>query len=92
MAPEIHLEQPYDGKQVDLFAAGVILFVMVSGSTPFSAATPKDIYFKALALGDEKKFWNAHSKNKAKGFYSEEFKNLINNMLRLDPNDRPNID
>jgi len=30
MAPEIHLKLPYDGRQVDIFAAGVILFMMVS--------------------------------------------------------------
>lgn len=30
MAPEIHLKQPYQGKQVDLFAAAIILFIMVA--------------------------------------------------------------
>lgn len=30
MAPEIHLEAPYDGAEVDLFAAGMILFIMAS--------------------------------------------------------------
>jgi serine/threonine protein kinase len=42
MAPEIHLGQPYQGFQVDLFAAGVILFVMRAGHPPFSEASPKD--------------------------------------------------
>jgi len=35
MAPEIHLRHPYQGRQVDLFAAAIILFVMVSGHPPF---------------------------------------------------------
>jgi serine/threonine protein kinase len=30
MAPEIHLKQPYEGKSVDIFAAGIILFIMVA--------------------------------------------------------------
>ena len=30
MAPEIHLNQPYDGQKVDVFAAAIILFVMVT--------------------------------------------------------------
>ena len=30
MAPEIHMKQPYDGMKVDLFAAAIILFIMVS--------------------------------------------------------------
>jgi len=34
MAPEV-LEHHYEGKSVDIFAAGVILFVMYAGSPPF---------------------------------------------------------
>ena len=30
MAPEIHLAKPYTGQGIDLFAAGIILFVMLS--------------------------------------------------------------
>jgi len=30
MAPEIHLKQPYEGKSVDIFAAAIILFIMVA--------------------------------------------------------------
>lgn len=51
MAPEIHLDQPYTGEQVDLFAAGIVLFILISGSPPFSAAIPKDPYYKTLARG-----------------------------------------
>jgi len=36
MAPEIILEQPYDGKEIDLFASAIILFIMVSGNRPFN--------------------------------------------------------
>ena len=38
MAPEIHEEKPYQGAQVDLFALGIILFIMVAQSPPFNAA------------------------------------------------------
>lgn len=65
---------------------------MVAGNPPFSAATPKDNYFKALALGEENKFWNAHSKNKRMNYFSLEFKDLINHMLKLDPNERPTME
>ena len=30
MAPEIHLRKPYQGERVDLFACGIILFIMVT--------------------------------------------------------------
>lgn len=42
MAPEIHMKQPYQGSSVDLFAAAIILFIMVAQHPPFSAAQPKD--------------------------------------------------
>lgn len=37
-APEILLNKPYEGEKVDIFAAAVILFIMVSGHPPFSQA------------------------------------------------------
>lgn len=38
MAPEIHLGQPYDGKSDDLFAAGIIIFMMLTARPPFRTA------------------------------------------------------
>jgi eukaryotic-like serine/threonine-protein kinase len=35
MAPEIHENKPYKGSTTDIFALGVILFVMVTGVMPF---------------------------------------------------------
>lgn len=35
MAPEIHLKQSYQGQLVDLFALGVIIFVLYTGAKPF---------------------------------------------------------
>jgi serine/threonine protein kinase len=51
MAPEIHLEQRYKGTQVDIFACGIILFIMIAGHPPFGQASPKDPHYKALAMG-----------------------------------------
>jgi len=33
-------------------------------------------------------FWQFHSKSKPTGFYSTEFKNLINQMICYDPDER----
>ena len=52
MAPEIHLCQKYNGAQVDLFAAGIILFIIYSGHPPFGQASPQDPYYKTLAMGN----------------------------------------
>jgi serine/threonine protein kinase len=35
MAPEIHENKPYKGSTTDIFAMGVILFVLVTGVMPF---------------------------------------------------------
>ena len=42
MAPEIVEGKKYIGKVVDLFALGVILFVMRTGSYPFDKMAEKD--------------------------------------------------
>ena len=38
MAPELHKNRQYDGKAIDIFAAGVILFIMVDQQPPFAKA------------------------------------------------------
>jgi len=40
MAPEIHLGKSYSGASVDLFAAAIILFIMVTKRPPFYSANP----------------------------------------------------
>jgi len=45
MAPEIHLGKPYDGKTIDLFAAAIILFIMMTQRPPFSSAMPNDPHY-----------------------------------------------
>jgi len=42
MAPEVHQKEPYDGKPVDIFAAGVIMFIMASGTHPFAGTATAD--------------------------------------------------
>ena len=38
MAPEIRLGEVYNGKQIDIFSLGVVLFLMVAGHFPFDKA------------------------------------------------------
>jgi len=98
MAPEIHLRKPYSGTSVDLFAAGIILFIMISGSPPFARADPKsDPHYKLICANKYDIFWKAHERNKPKqpgqeNFYSLEFRDFINGMLALEPSARPTIE
>ena len=80
MAPEIHLNIPYHADKVDIFAAGVILFNLVMGSTPFSCATANDKLYRLLASNKTAEFWKHHTDTrKAQGGedLSNEFMNLV---------------
>jgi serine/threonine protein kinase len=37
MAPEVLEQRPYRGTAVDIFASGVILFIMITGTMPFDS-------------------------------------------------------
>lgn len=93
MAPEIHLKQPYQGKSVDLFAAAIILFIMVSQHPPFTTAQPQDPFYRCLAASRADIFWKTHCKSKSNGdaFFSEDFKDIVQAMMQLDPAHRPSI-
>ena len=81
MAPEILIKEPYQGHEVDLFALGIILFILYSGHPPFRCAKINDPHYKLIADNRADLFWEYHSANKPPGFYSDSFKDLITNML-----------
>ena len=64
MAPEQHQKKPYEGEKIDIFAAGVILFVMVAAHPPFDKAIPRNSTYKFIGGGRNDLFWKAMSKNK----------------------------
>lgn len=46
-APEMELGK-YEGLQVDMFAAGVILFLMYNGTPPFISTKTNDRIYKCI--------------------------------------------
>ena len=48
MAPEIKDGKTYDGRQVDVFSVGVILWIIVQGIFPFQEAKTDDYYYNLL--------------------------------------------
>ena len=53
MAPEIIERRPYRGSSVDIFAAGVILFIMMTGKMPFDQQADKDdLLYKHIVAKD----------------------------------------
>jgi len=87
-APELLLEQPYD-LSCDIFSAGVVLFILLTGYPPFEQAHASDRWFKPVAKGDYEKFWKSHRgcaiANDAKA------KDLLQRMFTFDPKKRITI-
>lgn len=49
MAPEINENQPYEGDKVDLYSAGVVLFIMLYQNPPFGKSHSTDGMFNAFS-------------------------------------------
>ena len=88
MAPEIKKGEVYDGKEVDIFSLGVVLYSLVRGLFPFGEARSDDYWYNLIR---EKRFDYYFSKVDAEGILSEEFKDLITSMFAEEGKDRPSI-
>lgn len=80
-APEICERRPYSGASVDLFALGVIMFILYSGHPPFANAKSGDAHYNHFINENYDAFWAQHQKSKPKDFFSDDFKDLITQML-----------
>ena len=90
MAPELHMRYPYSPQGTDLFAMGVVIFVMTTGRMPFVKATFDDPHYHLIATMDYTTFWESHQKS-GTIVYSEEFKELMTLMLSMQPYMRPGL-
>mmetsp|Transcript_40899 Transcript_40899/g.46953 ORF Transcript_40899/g.46953 Transcript_40899/m.46953 type:complete len:246 (-) Transcript_40899:222-959(-) len=91
MAPEILHNSVYSGQQVDVFAAGVMLFTMVAQRPPFVNATEKDPYYKLICANETEKFWKKHERLNSEVAFSDEFKELVTLMLGCNGLERPSV-
>jgi serine/threonine protein kinase len=89
-APEIFLRNPYIGTTADIFACGVILFILVTGGYPFRCAVNEDKIYQMIIDNDFESFWEHTSKKYNKKF-TDGFKNVINLLLSFDPVQRPSL-
>lgn len=80
MAPEIVKKREYRGSKVDIWALGVLLYRMVTGTYPFKAKQDKELY-RNIASGNYDETIIPDSK----------VKNLIKKMLTVDPLKRISI-
>ena len=82
----------YTGLQADLFAAGVILFIMFTGTPPFLSTKNTDKIYKLIRDKNFAKFWTLHEKRKPKGFYSDSLKRLLNSFFSYEVEKRPTFE
>ena len=83
-APEVVSSRPYDGTQADVWSCGVILYVMLTGTTPYNYSPDGDIrvLFRDIARA---KYWMPSE-------LSIEAKDLIKNIFVPDPKRRITMD
>ena len=82
-APEILLKKPYTAA-CDVFACGVILFLLLTGYPPFQSATAEDRWYGNISRGKLRKFWKQH-RGCGMGPYAID---LVSKMLAFDPTQR----
>jgi serine/threonine protein kinase len=88
MAPEIKEGKKYSGTKVDVFSAGVILFILIRGIFPFKEARKEEFFYSMLVEEKYQEYWE-----KVQGTYlSKECRNLLEKLLSYDPDQRPTIE
>lgn len=86
-APELINNKKYT-KSCDIFSAGVVLFILLTGYPPFEQGSKKDKWYRPLYKQNPKKFWNQHD---GCGI-DEDAKQLLEAMLTYKPKNRITID
>ena len=82
MPPEMISEGQYRPIEADLFAAGVILFIMRVRKQPFGQASINDPVYQYFVENKTDEFWSLWEQAiDVDGFFSEEFKDFVTFML-----------
>merc|ERR1712113_681564 len=75
----------YLGEKVDVWASGLVIFIMLAGFPPLEKADLTDWYFKRLHRGQLDSFWKMHERS---ANFSRQAKSLIEGMLEPDAKKR----
>jgi serine/threonine protein kinase len=88
ISPEIlQNTHSFDGFCVDIWAAGIILFMLLTGVPPVETASPLDARYRAVVSGQIGRMLSGWGMA-----ISDEAVDLIQNMLRERPSDRYTIE
>jgi len=93
--PELIQGRCQNTQAVDIYSAGIILFTLkTKGMLPHAEdSRVAGVDFAGLLYTDNQQFWNKHCEIQKKdvSFFDEDFKNLFNAMINLNPSARPSI-
>jgi len=78
MAPEIVSKTEYCGKKADVWALGIVLYVLLCGKFPFRGLSDAELYKKIRSCSFE-----------TPAFLSEKCSHLLRKILRFNPSERP---
>nr|XP_034343605.1 putative sperm motility kinase W [Arvicanthis niloticus] len=80
-APELVLEEPYDGRKTDVWSLGVLLYFINTGYYPFTGTSMKELENK-ITMGTYKIPPN----------FSAQLENLIHQLFTISPEMRPSTE
>jgi serine/threonine protein kinase len=89
MAPEIFEAIAYRGPNADIWSAGVVLFIMMTGFPPFQMAKKGDWWFDRISLNQYSHFWGAHLRN---ADLSKGAQDLMTKIFVANPEERATIE
>jgi len=96
-APEVKNGLCGNLRAADVYSAAVVLFIMVCGHPPYLEHSKEgeaeyDAFYR-LYRKNAGRFWEVHAKHKNNpDFFSEDFKELVNHMLKEEPRERASIE
>jgi len=84
MSPEVYSERPFDGHAVDMWAVGVCLYMMLTGTGPWTRAATHDDKFRLMSTGCLVELFTNYWGITLSG----DAMDLLQRMLFKDPQDR----
>jgi serine/threonine protein kinase len=88
ISPEVlKSTEPFDGFAIDLWATGVILFIMLVGLPPWEFAREEDPRYRMVVKGGLERMLNSWGRA-----VSPEATDLLHRMLKEDPRDRLSLE
>ena len=81
----------HSGDKIDIFACGVVLFVMLTGFYPFHSAEKIDCNYRYFFEGRCENFWKNKKIVNVGANIPESAKDLLNRMFEYDANKRINL-